>query len=281
MIERSESARYAKALFYTAFNDIDVFVEDTALESKKVYVELLNRILKHKFSVSQVFPVGTKSTVIRRCREDQGHRERPALYIVDGDYDELVGVALESLKRLYRLKRYCVENYLLDAEALIDVLNDETLLHDEGQIRDLLDYAGWMAKAVPALAQLVLTLVVSHVKQCGMPTVNVKLSDIRGDFPDHVDAQKVQVLLQKYEAAVDAKYGEKTFERKCAALSALCASDASLVFRHGSAKALLLPLVSSRIRRRVGVEVDLRKLRVKLARRCDVSEMEDLAECVG
>jgi hypothetical protein len=175
MIKRSEAALVAKAKFFTAFNDIDVYVEDTANESRKVYVELLNRVFDKKILISQVFPIGSKPTVIRRCEADQGDRARPAVYIVDGDYDCLA-TGPSKLLRLYRLRRYCIENYLVDPRAVIDVVNDDSIHEDEAEIEKKIDFDGWLQKISPALSTLVLAMIAGMRRQCGLPTVRVKSS---------------------------------------------------------------------------------------------------------
>lgn len=280
MIERSEASRYAKALFYINVNDIDVYVEDTASESKKVYVEILNRVFAKKFLISQVFPIGSKPTVLKRCVADQGPRARPAVYIVDGDYDVLFGKPLPALNRLYRLKRYCIENYLLDVNAVVDVLSDESIDLDEQQIRKRLDFPVWISKIGPALSSLTKTLGAAHVKQCGLSTVKINLSGIQGAHWDHVDGIKVLTLENSYQNAIDAQYGAGTFRGIVSNIHVVCHPPGELFRLYASGKSLLMPLFLSRIKRRVGIEVDYQKFRVKLSRRCDVADFFDLPQCV-
>lgn len=281
MIERSEAANYAKSRFYEQFQDVDVYVEDTARESKKVYVELLSRVFGNKLSVQQVFPLGSKSTVVKRCRADQDYRDRPAVYIVDGDYDILLGKPPEPLLRYYRLRRYCVENYLLEGEALIDVLCDESTDHDEGQVRRLLDYDSWCERVAARLTTLVAVLAAATKKQCGLPTVKIDLADIQGDQWDHVCESKVEALRDRYRVAMDEAFGEGTFDDLFRTMQVAAASPEDAFIRFLSAKSILLPMLRSRIKRRLGLEVNYPQLRVKLARRCDVSELLDLPAAVS
>lgn len=282
MIRRSDAANYAKASFYTAFNDIDVFVEDTANESRKVYVEILSRVFGNKVLISQIFPIGSKPTVLKRCRADQEDRERPALYIVDGDYDCFSDGSAEVLQRLYRLRRYCIENYLIDPVAVIDVLNDDSLDLDETGIREELDLHSWLKCIAPSLSMIVLALIASNKKQCGMSTVRLDLNQIQGEFRDHIDPEKSIVLVEGYRLAIDGRWGIGSYEALVAELKASIGErDEDIFLRYMSAKAVLMPLLRSRIKRRAGVDVDYPRFRVRLARRCDVSEFADMPAAVS
>lgn len=281
MIDRSDSAKYAKAKFYETFNDIDVFVEDTASESRKVYVEILSRVLGKNVLISQVFPIGSKPTVVKRCKADQGARAKPAVYIVDGDYDCVEGQA-EEVPRLYRLKRYCIENYLIDPSAVIDVMSDDSLDDDVIAIASKLQLEQWLDRLAPSLSSIVVAQMASNKKQCDMPTVRIELSRVQGEFRDHIDPAKSSALVGEYREALDARWGTGTFDQLTASFrSTLALADDQIFLRHMSGKALLMPLLRSRLKRRLGVEVDYPRFRVRLARRCNVSDLSDLSAKVA
>lgn len=276
MISRSDSAKYAKSKFYESFNDIDVFVEDTASESKKVYVEILSRVLGENVLISQVFPIGSKPTVVKRCKADQGARGKPAIYIVDGDY-ECVDDRTEEVPRLYRLKRYCIENYLIDPPAVVDVMSDDSIDDDVVSIAGKLQLDQWLDRLAPSLSAIVVAQMASNKKQCGMPTVRIELNRVQGEFRDHIDPAKSSSLVDEYRQALDARWGAGTFDNMTAAFrAALALTDEQIFLRHMSGKALLMPLLRSRLKRRLGVEVDYPRFRVRLARRCNVSDFADL-----
>lgn len=282
MIVRSSAGKLAKSQFYANFNDVDVYVEDKAAESKKLYVEIFNRALGGALSITQVFPLGPKSEVLRRCRADQGPRTRRAVYMVDGDYEYLLGEPVPALKRFYRLSRYCIENYLIDAAAIIDVLIDESIEHDEETIRKMFDFAKWQAKASLPLDSLISTLAIAHKRQCDKPTVKIDLSKITGPHSDQIDSTKVAALVAEYRSAIDTKYGDGTFSDMFAAIKARAAvSSEYFVSAYGSGKNLLMPLMRDRIARRTGINVDYPKFRVKLARRCDVTELTNLEAAIS
>lgn len=281
MLERNDSAKHAKAKFFEAFNDIDVFVEDTARESRKVYCELLTRALGNHVTVTQVFPIGSKEVVLARCAADQGVRARRAVYIVDGDYELLTGSPPPGLRRLFRLPRYSIENYLCDEAALVDVISDETIRDDRAQVEVRFEFDHWVANVSKPLADLLTACFAAHCHQCGMPSVNVQLSLITGEWPDHVDATKTDALVASYATKVDGHSGAGTFSAlKSRVAAARGGDDYKYVRRYGPAKTLLFPLLLRRVRRRHGLNLNERLLRCKIARRCDIAELREIEAAI-
>lgn len=132
-------ARKARAHFLKKWNDIDIFIEDGSAYSQKIYKELINRIGHGCFQVHQVFPLGNKTEVIRACSKDQTN-ERPRLYVIDGDLDLLQGSSSPDLRHLFRHPVYCLENYLFDEQAVMEILYEEIPEADWPEISHKLDF---------------------------------------------------------------------------------------------------------------------------------------------
>jgi hypothetical protein len=282
MLERSESARYAKAKFFEGFNDVDIFVEDTAEESKKIYCELLSRALNNQLGIAQVFPLGPKDSVIKRCAADQGERARPAVYIIDGDYDFLSGVSIPPLKRLYRHERYSIENYLCDGDAIVAVISDESVKEDFAASKLTYDFSGWALRAAPPLYELTLACVIAHLTNCGLPSVNIPLASIRGSHGDHVDEVKVKNLIATYVTAIDAKLGAGSYERlRLDILKRSSFDHQKFVTFFTPAKAVLMPLLTARIIRKSKMTMSKALLKCKLAKRCDVADFASIGKFIA
>ncbi|AHX16415.1 hypothetical protein CH75_17445 [Dyella jiangningensis] len=280
MLARSAASLYAKSVFYSDFNDIDVYIEDTLEGSRKIYVSILNRVFDGAVKVSQVFPLGGRRAVTERCKADQGDRPRPAIYIIDGDYDCITGDSDGDLRRLYKLKRYCIENYLVDLDAVVDILDEEDIELEVVDIEKKLDLAAWRERLASSLGDLVLFLAAGKKLNCSLPSVNFDLREIEGEFPDQVDAEKVAGLIAKYRSAVDDRQGEGAMDGLVNVFRPKVPADAS--FRGLSAKAVFMPLLKKRLQRKGGyAPMDHKKFKLRLARRCDIAEFSDLRSVVA
>lgn len=281
MIARSDGAKYAKHVFFTAFNDLDVFIEDTAVESKKMYAEIIRRALGGDVSISQVFPIGSKNKVIDQCSKNQGVRTRKAVFLIDGDFDVLSGSSIPSLKRLYRLKRYCIENYLIDESSLLSILDEELHSKDVAIIKAELNFDGWRKIIADDLAPLVLSSCVGLNRACGLPAVNYPLSDICSCTTGFVDVNKIASKVVAFKAATDLKHGAGVFDSDFTSIEASApASKTDLVFFHASGKALLLPLLKKRLMTLFGYAPSAIPFKLRIAMRCNVAELKDIAAVI-
>jgi len=106
-------------IFYAGFNDINFYVEDAEQEN------LYEVILRRKFPgvrVDRIFPLGGKGAVRRHAEEPQ-NETLPAYraYIVDKDFDDLLG-AMSTHPNIFYLDFFCIENYLLEESAFVELV---------------------------------------------------------------------------------------------------------------------------------------------------------------
>lgn len=153
MIERSPKSKSAVSVLNEDFNDIDIYVEDTAVESKKIYSEILSRTFDNKYRIDNVIPLGGCSQVIKEWRSNIDKSDnRPKAYLIDGDYHNLndsltkllQGSEIDNHKGLFILPRYCIENYLLDLNSFVEIIYEENSTDDRITITSKLDFKKWI-----------------------------------------------------------------------------------------------------------------------------------------
>ncbi len=116
MIKYPARAAIALGFLKRSYNDIEVFVEDTACPN--MWVRLLEKVIPKGARLSSVNLLGGRDRVIEACALDQNEDGRKKLYIVDGDFDFLTGKGQKRLKFLHRMPCYCVENLLTPLSAV-------------------------------------------------------------------------------------------------------------------------------------------------------------------
>lgn len=152
------SAKYsplaAKAMgrLKSSGNDIEVFVEDTS--SMNTWVRLLRNFLPAHIKLSSVSMLGCRDNVLTACKLDQENDGRKKLYIIDADMDLINNKPKPKLRHLYRLRGYCLENYLLNEDAIVTLLVYTKPKMKEADIRSKLNYATWLAQNSDLLRSL-------------------------------------------------------------------------------------------------------------------------------
>lgn len=136
-------AGVAQALghLHTSHNEIQIFIEDTA--NRNIWRNILKKFLPNDVEFSDPIPLGGREKVIRECRLDQADDGRKKLYIIDADLDLLKGRCKPRLKHLYRLRSYCIENYLAQEDALVKVAQVLNTNVSDIDARNRLDLNSW------------------------------------------------------------------------------------------------------------------------------------------
>ena len=137
---------------YSSRNEIEVFVEDTA--NRNVWRNILKKFLPEGVAFTDPIPLGGRPRVLEECRRDQREDGRRKLYIIDADLDILQGTRKPNLKHLYRLRGYCVENYLIQESALVKVAQILDPDVSEEDARNRLDFSSWKERNQEPFKQL-------------------------------------------------------------------------------------------------------------------------------
>ena len=124
MLSYSDRGLSARVRFYSPFNDITIVVED--INSENFYTKLFKCLLGTQLKVGRVIGIGGKEQVLQRFQQSKDVSQTIAeFYLVDGDFDELIGRALPDDHRLYRLPRYDIESYLVEPYAIAMIAEEQ------------------------------------------------------------------------------------------------------------------------------------------------------------
>lgn len=106
--------------FFKYRNDVDIFTEDN-LEDKEFYRLLFRRLLKDSIKVNDITPLGCKKNVLNKYNQLKDDTSRRRIFIVDGDLELILKSNPKDNSSLFVLKSYCIENYLIEESASIEL----------------------------------------------------------------------------------------------------------------------------------------------------------------
>ena len=121
--------------------------------------------------LNNVNVLGSKMNVIKACKIDQEFDGRRKLYIIDADMELLTGKHKPRLRHLYRLRGYCVENYLLNEGALVSAVTTVNTRIDENSARRQIDFLGWLERNRKSLESLFICYAVTYEMKRELKTV--------------------------------------------------------------------------------------------------------------
>lgn len=119
MPKRGERGLANLDLFYDGFNDINFYVED--IDQENLYMVILNKIFVN-YKISRIFPLGGKTAVIAHAHsENAGKVSGYRAYLIDRDFDFMLNKEV-SHPNIFYLDWHCIENYLIEPDAILEVV---------------------------------------------------------------------------------------------------------------------------------------------------------------
>lgn len=284
-IQRTLSARKAKSIFYEDFNDIDIFIEDKAIGYKKIYKEILIRAFSHTLTIDQVFPLGGREEVLASCRKNQSQKRRKRLYIIDGDLHLLNGIEEEEkkLEGLYILPRYCIENYLIDEEALAGIIEEEDPDLEKKAIKEKFEFEKWVTHHNDLLMDLFIIYALCFRHLSSEQTVQFKVTKLCSS-PGILCITKTINRIEDLKSKLINKIGSDKLEEEIQLISGKINKVENGMLRYVSGKDYLMPLVTSKIlsfaKFPVGADLSI-SIKIRLSRFVNIDDLKDIKTAIS
>lgn len=269
------------SLFFKSKNDVDIFIEDS--NDEEFYKVLLSRLTAGK-KINKIISCKCKTELIKACEADQSDRKRKRIYLVDADLDLILGTNRIDLKYFFVLDRYCIENYLLDEEGILEMLHTNIVL-DKSAIKKQLTFTNYLKSISHSLIEMFLHYAITHLHKMGTKTV----SNSVGTFCKQVksitvlDASKVELKIQELRDEIIIKIGEDAYNEIIYQLRQTWPSNYQTLISIVSAKDYILPLLVFRFKKLKGKEsfnLKWEPLRLSMAKVVDLSSLEKLKQAI-
>ena len=246
MVVRSDSALAAVAVFHRSYNDLDVYVEDTAVGSEKLHETILEKSLEGKFKISKVIPLGGRGKVINAAKNPPNDN-RKKIYLIDGDLHLLCGEKEVLPTNIVTLSSYCIENFLLDCDGVVEVMHDEDAEFNREHLRNLLNYEGWKNDNCEALTELYICFAVAHSLGSAQETVKISKDKFTLNGGGVVDKCKVNEFVVNFYKNLISEFSENEVHEEKNRILAGVDAGACFLEKYVSGKNMLFPLLLNRI----------------------------------
>jgi hypothetical protein len=221
---RSSDGLAALALFYDDFNDIHFFVEDE--DHENLYEVILRRMFP-ELRIARVFPLGGKQAVLEHTSEVALHVSSPrVVHLVDKDFDDLLGQIVRR-PTLFYLDRYCIENYFVDIDAVVEIVVESIPRLKRTEIRATLDLGNKIPELMESIRPLFqLFFCVQRfglgIKNCALPVERFCAARRRWVLDTHLlSGYRKEVIEAASRSAHAATLADPLSHPEVAALAAL------------------------------------------------------------
>ncbi|NWA06916.1 DUF4435 domain-containing protein [Pseudomonas gingeri] len=278
--ERGTAGKFAKSVFFEERNEIDIYIEDTALGSEKIASKIYSRIFGGTYKLEQIFPLGGRGAVISKFNEVKNLLTRPSLFVIDGDIYHLTGDHVKDEVGLYRLPCYCIENLIMDPSAIHAVIDEEDPIRTELDLIQAFDYDGWKTLNKSKLKDLFIEYAISRVLNPSEPTISYEVKNLVSGSDGCIDDVKLATRLADLASKAIAKVGEENYrvtrDRILLEYGKSQLDDLDFV----SGKDYLFPLLKTRLRSTVKTLISDLNLKLRLSKACGVEKISNCRDYV-
>ena len=275
MLQYSDDALAVRPQFFAPYNDITIVVEDTAGEN--LYTQIINRLIGDRVTIYSVLGMGGKTQVLQRFESNGTASSRMEFYIVDGDFDELMGRTCPSSRYFYRLNRYDIESFLVEELAICIVAEEEHPSKNLEQHRNALQIHHWELETVLLWSRLVSCVILIQQIGDGELKMDLGVESYRsGDdvVPDESKIESAIARVSQSQSVLD----RETFEGDLETMASSLGETHSERLRWVSGKDVLIPLATRLLRQHTGRNFRKESLCFRLAKHCQFQGLQELRQ---
>ena len=279
--ERSSIGNLAKSVFFEDVNEIDIYIEDTAFGYKKLFAILFSKVFDGTYKLQEVFPIGNRDKVIESHKNHSNERNRPSLYIIDGDLFVLIGEDINSQPGLFKLPFYCIENILICPAALHSLLDEEDTELSPDRVEAKFNLNAWLNKNIDGLFSLFIEYAITKKVNPDEQTVAYPVKNIVSNGFGDVDEKKLTDRINDLRnKSINIIGSEKYEETKHDILTKFNKDNLNKIDVI-SGKDYLFPLLKIRFRSTVKTKISDINIKQRLAAKCEINNLKQAINYVS
>ena len=272
----SEQGLSVRPAFFSRYNEVTIIVEDEGKEN--FYTEVFKRLFQESLSIVRVLCVGGKGKVLSRMVERAGPAAtRIEFYVIDGDFDELIGNECLDGPSFYRLRRYDIESYLVEETAICTVAQEQSPSSSVAQYKGPLNIDAWVHSVVGASVSLAACAALLQELDDRQTDFSQAIERHTGSDPTLPDVSNIMGYLGRVACEQKTVESEKFSELLEAMLERIGISHTERI-RWISGKHIFIPLVMRLIGSKTKSQLNKQSLCFRLAKHCEFPELVELRD---
>ena len=170
-LEYTSEGLLNRVMFLSSLNEINIFVEDK--NKKYEYENIFERLFGTEIIVKEIFDMGGKQEVEKAYKEyGDMYENKKNFYIVDGDFDLLLGKIMIDKPNYIYLQRYNIESYYIDKNAILSYMAGKMKKVKE-EVDSEICYDDWYKDTYSKLEYLFLVYAVVQMELPTEPNVGI------------------------------------------------------------------------------------------------------------
>lgn len=164
--ELTDSFLQGQDILYGQFNDINFYVEDE--DQENLYYAILKKIFPDTV-FEKIFPLNGKTKVIDAAQKNILIEN--GVYIVDKDFDDILN-KIHDFPNLFYIDRYSIENYLIEENAIHNIIIEERPKIKLNEVQRKFDYNLFIKESFFLFDKLIRIYAVTQLHSLGITNVS-------------------------------------------------------------------------------------------------------------
>ncbi|MDZ4713716.1 MAG: DUF4435 domain-containing protein [bacterium] len=276
MLELSDEPKRLVSTFLTYRNEIDIYTEDE-LKDKEFYKVLFSRLLDNKININDITPLGARKNVIKRC-ETEPDNGRKKIFIIDGDVTIIHGKDIPALKNLFVLDAYCIENFVLDKQSVLNFIYLNCASKPKEVIEDELKFENWLSGYSNKLVDLFIHFSITDFFGGKFTIFNAHKFHPKENYSEEV----VDLDIEKLKAEILLLTTKENYEHKYEELKNQWTNCVSSLMTIVSGKDYLIPilLLKTQCFKKSKAMPTVEEAKFMLAQNCNLDRLSKLKEAI-
>ncbi|WP_286406361.1 DUF4435 domain-containing protein [Myroides marinus] len=188
---------------------------------------------------------------------------------------------MTDFKGLFILPRYCIENFLIDEDALISIIDDEDPNADSTEIKKNLDYQGWYQNNEEKLVELFIIYAIINQYSLGIKNVQYKVTNLTKDKSGIICLIKIQEKINNLKKEIREHPGFNfDLDSEISIRRDRISRMNNRLLTFVSAKDYLFPLLKTRIQDKHKFTSNNVSLKLRLVKSTDFKELNNILDYV-
>ena len=244
------------------------------------YTRLFAQLLGDSVKIERVIGVGGKDRVLKIFKLQRNNpKNAREFYLVDGDFDALIGIYLASDPRLDRLARYDIEGYLIEPNAISTIAQEQNPEFSKEHYLRRLDFRRWQESLAKCICRLIACHALLHSLKTSPQGARTSIERFTSgsDHTPHPDG--IHKYIDEHRDQ-QCSLSPEAFDRELREIMNRMGGSSSHILRLASGKKILFPLVIRFLKRETGQNITVESLRFRLVPHCRLDDLSELTQAI-
>jgi hypothetical protein len=210
-ISFSNDGSLNRSIFYSQFNDVNIYVEDK--DKEYVYETIFSRLFANQsINIAAIITTGGKNSLTKAFNKfgEKSDEGKSNVYIADGDFDKILQKPMIDNSHFIYLNKYNIECYWIDKNAIIEYMKCKCKCKKK-ETEEIINFAEGYNKIILDLCELFVLFMIVQNERPSLKNVDMGVYKFIDNDTGYILPEKIaeyKAYLRPYFPELDKKISQ-------------------------------------------------------------------------